>query len=124
MAATSISYSLVESTIPGSPTQYSVVVNPGLVANVNIDKYVFIYRYSDQVFDHVATLLDVLTYPTVTPNPAFPYYRMDNVTKLTTNVSEALDFVSTVQSRLTSLAKEYDLNSAAFVPGTYPVTVP
>lgn len=124
MAATSISYSLVETTIPGAPTQYSVVVNPGLVANVNIDKYVFIYRYSDQAFDHVATTLDIITYPTVTPNPAFPYYRMDNVTKLTTNASEALDFASTVKSRLTSLAKEYDLIATAFVPGTYPITVP
>ena len=125
MPATVIHYTEVKSTISGPPAQYSVVVTVGVpTPNVNIDKYLFVYRYSDQLYDHVATVLDVSTYPTVTPNPLFPFYRVDTVTKLTENSAEAVDFSNMVKSRLTTLAKEYDLVASTFVPGTYPITVP
>jgi len=121
MAATSITYTQDQSTIVGPPTSYQVIET--VTATVNIDQYVFVYRYSDQLYDHVATVLDVATYPTAL-NPAFPFYRQNTVTKVTTNSAEAIDFSAMVQSRLTSLAKEYDIVASGFVIGTVPVTVP
>lgn len=121
MAATSINYTLIQSTIAGPPAQYQVQAT--CTGSVNIDQSVFVYRRSDDQYDHIATVVDVATYPTST-NPSFAYYRLNTVTKATTNSAEAVDFAATIKSRLTSLAKEYDLVAATFVPGTYPITVP
>jgi hypothetical protein len=121
MAATVINYTLVQSTISGPPAQYSVEAT--VTSTVNIDEEVFVYRYSDQLFDHVATVLDVETYPDVL-TPGQPFYRQNTVTQLFTAANEAVDFAATVESRLTSLAKEYDIVAATFVLGTFPITVP
>lgn len=121
MAASSISYNLVQSTLPGPPAQYSVQAT--VSSTVNIDDAVFVYRYGDQQYDHIATVLDMQTYPDAL-NPSFPFYRQNTVTQLYSAGNQAIDFAQTIESRLTSLAKEYDVVAAAFVPGTYPITVP
>lgn len=121
MAATVINYSLVQSTIAGPPAQY--VVQATTTSTVNIAPEVFVYRYSDQLFDHIATVLDVETYPNAL-NPLFPFYRLNTVTRQFPAANEAVDFAATIKSRLTSLAKEYDVVSATFVLGTFPITVP
>lgn len=121
MAASEISYNLVQATIPGPPAQYSVQAN--VTGTVNIDDAVFTYRYSDQLYDHISTVLDVQTYPDA-PNPSFPFYRQNTVTQLFTAGNQAIDFAQTIENRLTSLAKEYDIVASAFVPGTYPIVVP
>lgn len=120
MAAT-INYNLVQATIPGPPAQYSVQAN--VTSTVSIDDAVFVYRYSDGLYDHIATVLDMQTYPDVS-TPSIPFYRQNTVTQLFTAGNEAIDFAATIESRLTSLAQEYDIIAAAFVPGTYPITVP
>ncbi len=121
MAATVINYTLVQSTLPGPPAQYSVQAT--ITSTTNVDQSLFVYRYSDQEFDHVATTLDVLTYPT-SLNPSYPFYRQTTVTRLNASPAAAVDFAQTVKSRLTSLAREYDLVATTFVPGTYPISVP
>lgn len=117
----SISYNLIQATLPGPPAQYSVQAN--VTATTSIDDAVFTYRYSDQLFDHVATVLDMQTYPD-TPTPGQPFYRQNTVTQLYAAGNQAIDFAQTIESRLTSLAQEYDIVAAAFVPGTYPIVVP
>jgi hypothetical protein len=121
MAASSIHYDLVEAVLPGPPAQYSVQAN--VTSTVNIDDAVFVYRYSDQLFDHMATVLDMQTYPDAV-NPSFPFYRQNTVTQLFVAGNQAIDFATTIHTRLTSLAKEYDIVASTFVPGTYPIIVP
>jgi hypothetical protein len=121
MAATSITYNLVQSTITGPPAQYSVAAT--VTSTVNIDDAVFVYRYSDGLYDHIATVLDVQTYPDVA-TPAIPFYRQNTVTQLYTAANQAIDFAATIESRLTSLAQEYDIIATSFVIGTTAVTVP
>lgn len=121
MAATVINYTLVQSTNVGPPTTYQVQATVTTAANPGTS--LFVYRYSDQQFDHVATVLDVQTYPTAL-NPAFPFYRLTTVTQSFVNSNEAIDFSATVRSRLTTLAKEYDVVAANFVLGTFPIVVP
>ena len=123
MPATVINYTLVQATIPGPPAQYSVQAT--ITASPNTGLYLFTYRVSDGLFDHVSTALDLTTYPTsLAINPLLAFYRHTTVTQLTTNSSQAIDYASTIKSRLTSLAKDYDLIAASFVPGTYPIVVP
>ena len=121
MAASSITYNQVQSTLPGPPAQYQVAAT--VTASVSIDQNVFTYRVTDGLFDHVSTVLDIQTYPT-TLTPGVPFYRQNTVTQQFNTGDQAIDFSSTVKSRLTSLCKEYDITASAFVPGTVPVTVP
>lgn len=121
MAATSIHYNLIQATIPGPPAQYSVQAT--VTSTVNIDQNVFTYNFTSGLFDHVATVLDMQTYPT-SSTPGQPFFRQNTVTQLFGFGNQAIDFATTVHDRLTSLAKEYDIVAAAFVPGTYPIVVP
>jgi hypothetical protein len=121
MAATSITYTRVQSTVTGPPALYQVQAT--VTATVNIDDAVFVYRYSDGLYDHIATVLDMQTYPDVS-TPAIPFYRQATVLKQFEAANEAVDFSETIASRLTSLAQEYDIVAATFVLGTVPITVP
>lgn len=122
MTASSVTYTLVQATVPGPPVQYSVTATVTVSANMGTS--LFVYRYSDQLYDHIATVLDVMTYPTTTPDPAFTYYRLPTVTKVTASAAEAVDFANTLASRLTTLATEYDVVATAFVVGTTTHVVP
>jgi len=123
MPATVINYTLVQATIPGPPAQYSVQAT--ITASPNTGLYLFTYRTSDGLFDHVSTALDLATYPQSTAiNPLLAFYRHTTMTQLTPSSTLAIDNAATVKSRLTSLAKEYDTVASAFVPGTYPIVVP
>lgn len=117
----SINYNLVQTTLPGPPAQYQVQAN--VTGTVSIDDAVFVYRYSDQQYDHIATVLDMQTYPDAL-NPSFPFYRQNTVTQQYTSGNLAIDFAQTIESRLTSLCQQYDVIASAFVPGTYPIVVP
>jgi hypothetical protein len=121
MAATVINYTLVQSTIPGPPAQYQVQAT--INTSPNTGTSLFTYRFSDGLYDHVSTTVDLMTYPTAA-NPSFPFYRQSTVSFLSQNATEAIDFSAMVESRLTSLAKEYDAVATTFVPGTYPIVVP
>jgi hypothetical protein len=117
----SITYNRIQATIPGPPAQYSVTAT--VTSTVSIDDAVFVYRQSDGLYDHIATVLDMQTYPDVA-TPSIAFYRQNTVTQLYTAANQAVDFSATIESRLTSLAQEYDIVAATFVPGTVPVTVP
>jgi len=121
MPATVINYTLVQSTIVGPPAQYQVQAT--VTASPNTGTSLFTYRYSDGLYDHVSTVVDLMTYPTAS-NPSFPFYRQPAVIQTFVNSNEAINAAATIKSRLTSLAKEYDIVAASFVPGTYPIVVP
>jgi len=121
MPATVINYTLVQSTIAGPPAQYQVQATITSAPNPGLS--LFTYRYSDGLFDHVATVLDVMTYPTVA-TPSIAFYRQPTVTQTFVNSAEAINAAATIKSRLTSLAKEYDIVAASFVPGTTAIVVP
>jgi hypothetical protein len=89
-----------------------------ITSTVGIDDACFVFKVADGLFDHVATVLDMHTYPdnvTAAQNANLPYYRQASVTKDFSDVNIAKDFADTLKSRLTSLAKEYDLSVTAFV---------
>jgi hypothetical protein len=88
---------------------------------------VFVFKVADGLFDHVATVLDVQTYPNsllAAQGANLPYYRLSSVTKDFASVALAQDFASTLISRMTSLCKEYDITATAFVGVTGPIAIP
>lgn len=121
MPATVITYTQTLTTNVGPPASYQVQATVTAAPNPGI--HLFTYRRSDGLYDHVSTVLDVMTYPTAS-DPAFPYFRQSTVTFTSLNATEAVDFKTMVQSRLTSLAKEYDTVAATFVPGVTAIVVP
>lgn len=79
---------------------------------------VFVFRYSDQQFDHVATVTDMQSFPAGGPTPGKDYYRLSSVTKDFADVNEAIDFGKTLIQRLTTLANEYTTVTASFTAGS------
>lgn len=104
-------------TSTGTPPVYTVINN--ITATANIDDACFVFQTSGTlVFDHVATPLDIITYPdsqAAAAAASLPYYRLASVTKSFNTVEEAQDFADTVKSRLKSLANEYQVVVATFI---------
>lgn len=119
--ASSITYNLIQATIPGPPAEYSVTAN--VTSTVTIDQNVFAYSFASGLYDHICTVLDMQQYPT-TSTPGQPFYRQNTVTQLYIAANQAIDFVQTIHDRLTDLSQQYDIIATAFVPGTTPITVP
>jgi hypothetical protein len=124
MPTSTINHTQVRSTIPG-PTPYQVqdTVNSA----VNIDKSVFTFETATSTFNHVATVLDMLTYPdshAAAVTASLPYYRQFVVTKSYALVTEAQAFATMLIARMSSLAREYDLVTTAFVGTTGPENLP
>jgi hypothetical protein len=97
-----------------------------VTAVTNIDDAVFVFKTTGGAFDHVATPLDMETYPDTQVAAALAsltFYRQNAVTKTFTTVQTAQDFADTLRSRLTSLANEYTLVVTTFL-GTTTETVP
>ena len=86
--------------------------------------YVFVHKVADGLFDHVATVLDMQTYPggvnglTDAQTANQPYYRKASVTQDFASMAVAQDFAATLISRMTSLCKEYDITSTGFTTGS------
>lgn len=99
-----------------SSAPYRVV--DSVTAAVGISTAVFVFRYSDQKFDHVATVLDMNQYPEGAPTPGKDYYRMSSVTRDFSDVNEAIDFGKTLITRMTALANEYATVTTSFTAGS------
>jgi len=98
-----------------------------VTATVIIAPEVFVYQtVGPLVFDHVATVLDMLSFPTsqaAAVLASLPFYRLATVTKIFPAVDQAQDFATTLIQRMTALASEYDVVTTAFV-GTTTETLP
>lgn len=104
----------------------SYQVQDTVTASTTIDDAVFVFTTSGGLFDHVATVLDMLTYPDTQSAAALAslaFYRQTTVTKTFTAVNTAQDFATTLISRMKTLAAEYDVVTTAFV-GTTSGTLP
>jgi len=124
MAATITHTQTRTDTVPPSPNVYPAIPNTldakyrvvdVVTGSVNIDPEVFVYRYSDWKFDHVASVLDMEMIPALVPTPGAPYYRQNFVVKDFSRESEAAAFASTLTSRIEKLAVEYTLIPTTFV---------
>ena len=89
--------------------------------STDIPKELFVYRQFDDVFSHVAGLVDFY-YPNVN-TPGFEFYRQDNATKDYDNVENALEFANSVKSRLAIVLAAYTDNFVDF-PGSETTTIP
>ena len=88
---------------------------------------VFVLKVADGLFDHVATVLDIQTFPTsliAAQSANLPYYRQTTVYRDHTTMQLAQDFADTLVSRMTSLCNEYQITATTFVGVTGPVTIP
>jgi hypothetical protein len=119
-------------TVPPVPDVYPSIPNTldakyrvvdVVTATVNIDPEVFVYRYSDWVFDHVATVLDMEQIQELTPTPGAPFYRQNYVVRDFASESQAAAFAEELISRMERLALEYVLYPSTFV-GTTTGTLP
>lgn len=123
--ATSITHTQTRTdSVPPSPNVYPAITNTAaapyrvvdvVTASVDIDPEVFVYRYSDEKFDHVATVLDMETIPSTTPTPGLIYYRLNYVVQDFSSVSVADNFARMLIARMEKLALEYKLLSTTFV---------
>ena len=80
---------------------------------------VFVYKQSSSLYDHIATVFDIQTYPT-TPTVNIAFYRQDSVTQAFDNPSSADTAAETHFSRVNDLVAEFVAGAADF-DGT-PVT--
>ena len=89
----------------------------------------FVFRVADGLFDHVATVLDIQTFPNsllAAQTANQPYYRLTSVYRDHTTMTAGIDFADTLIARMTSLCKEYELSVVAFdqSPGPLPLPPP
>ena len=88
---------------------------------------VFVFKVADGLFDHVATVLDVQTFPNsllAAQTANLPYYRLTSVTRDHTTMQLGQDFADTLISRMKSLCNEYQITATTFVGVTGPITIP
>jgi len=102
-------------------------VQDTVTATVLIAPEVFVFQTVGLlVFDHVATVLDMLSFPNTQAQAvidSLPFYRLAAVTKIFPAVNQAQDFADTLIQRMTALAAEYDVVTGTFV-GTTTETLP
>lgn len=92
-----------------------------VTAATGISTSVFVFKVAGSVFDRVATVLDMETYPdslVAASNANLPYYRQTSMAVDFTDVSLAIDFAATVRTRLTALANEYEIVTTSFTAGS------
>jgi len=88
---------------------------------------VFVHKVADGLFSHVATVLDMQTFPNsllAAQGANQPYYRLMSVTKDFATMEVAQDFADTLISRMKSLCNEYEITASTFVGVTGPVNLP
>jgi len=104
-------------------TTYTVENSITAYANMP-DDGCFVYKLLGATFDHVATPIDVITYPSGATEQAakdaasaqsLGFYRWKEATQDFATVQEAQDFADTVKSRIKSLASEYQMVANTFV---------
>jgi len=123
--ATSITHTQTRTdTVPPSPNVYPGIPNTldakyrvvdVVTATITIAQEIFVYRYSDWQFDHVASVLDMETIPNIVPTPSNTYYRQNFVVQDFSRESTAAAFAATLTSRIEKLALEYKLSPTVFV---------
>ena len=92
-----------------------------VTAATGIDKNVFTYDVSSSTFNHVSTVLDMVTYldtHAAAVTAGHPFYRQLTVTKNHASVTEAQAFANMLIARMTSLAREYDIVTTEFTAGS------
>ena len=88
-------------------------VHSKLTAATGISPQLFVFRASDQIFDHVSTLFD-LSYPTAIDAPNFDFYRQDECTRDFPDVTTALEFANYVKFRVQEILAAYTPDFVAF----------
>lgn len=109
------------------PTGTTYQVDDSVTAATGIATEVFVFKTTGGTFDHVATVLDMLTYPNTQAAAALAgqsFYRQASVSRTFTSIAEAQDFASSLISRMRTLASEYDLVVTAFVGATVDQILP
>ena len=90
---------------------------------VDMPVELFVFEFTDSLFNHVATLTD-FQYPN-TPTMGLDWYRQDECEKSFDNVEQAVEFASHVRNRLLALTEYYTEDFANFVGvDTYDIPTP
>lgn len=119
--------SLVHTQARTNPSDGVYQVTDTVTASTGIPPEVFVFKVADSTFDHVATVLDVVTYPNslVAASAAGqPFYRLATVTRTFPLVNQAQDFAASLVSRMKTLASQYELVVTVFVGTDTGVTLP
>lgn len=94
--------------------------------NSGIDRSIFVFNTETDVFEHVATPWDIDNTPDNKAEAVVEtvnYYRLTEVTRDFTTAEEALAFASYTLSRISLLAREYNLVQSSFIgSNTYAYT--
>jgi hypothetical protein len=109
--------------VVNSSTGFPESLTPGPTSPASV----FVFKVSDGLFDHVATVLDMQTYPNsllAAQTANLPYYRLASVTKDFATMLLGQDFADTLISRMRSLCNEYTLTANTFVGVTGPANLP
>lgn len=100
----------VNTVVAGGFQTVSTVISP----DTSMPPQVFVFDYQTNKYWHVATLFDVLNYPT-TPDPTQAYYRLSTVTQFFTNLIDAQNNVTSMQQRVASLVTSYAGSESSFI---------
>ncbi len=92
-------------------------VDDHITASANIAPEAFVFRYADNLFDHVATADDILTLPN-TPTLGQAFYRLARVTIAWVDLGDAIGFAAMLEDRLKLLLVDYFAATTRFVGTT------
>ena len=92
-------------------------VDDHVTASTNIAIEPFVFRYADNLFDHVATADDLLTMPN-TPTVGQSFYRQARVTKVWVYLGDAIGFAAMLEERLKLLLVTYFAATTRFIGTT------
>lgn len=103
---------------------YRVVTS--VIYNSGIDRSIFVFNTETDVFEHVATPWDIDNTPdskAEAVTETINYYRLTEVTRDFSTAEEASEFAVYTLSRISLLAREYNLVQSSFIgSNTYTYT--
>jgi hypothetical protein len=88
------------------PSEGVYRVDVDIIDAVNIDVAVLVFAQKDDVFNHVAMVYDLETWPTQ-PDPHFFYYRGRGVKAFFKTLNDAIHFEEVTRSRLKFLTNSW-----------------
>ena len=115
---TSISLQQERSIVTGGATQLYRVANRIVATEGGPPLGLFVNRVGTDVYDHVATVTDIMNYPedlNDAINRGLDFYRRPDATKDWPALADALHFMSVINEQLTYLIRSYDELEPAFI---------
>ncbi len=111
-----ITYMQTRAFVDGGPE-----VTTTVTGTEGIPEELFVFRTNDDTFSHLASISDIMAYPSV-KTAGHDYYRTGTCTRVFSTITHASEFAEIVRGHFRKISKDWD--AAQVFVGTTTETVP